>query len=366
MQKLPLCIGNSAIVRVGGGGNTGNIVHAVAARRILGKYEEKNGIRPWTDEEVEWIEANCSHIVYIAANAVRIGTEGGAHEDRLSQMADNMLRTSLPTVVFGLGAQAPLKFNGTPTVADGTQKLLRVLSERSRSIAVRGAFTAEMLNAFGVRNVTITGCQSALYWLKPTFSQATLTAPNAATARVAFNYTSMLREPPLINRAIEARWYGIGQQHQTELDLIADPSADPGNSIQGAFDRNELDPHSFIAWLKQSFSQFHDLQEWLDFLSENIDFSFGSRFHGNMAALLAGVRASWITHDMRTKELVEHMQLPHMELNAAKMAPLHELIAAADYTPFEARYPHLYQTVAEYLSEAGIDHALTSVPAATP
>lgn len=359
MNKIPLCVGNAATVRIGGGGNTGNLVHALAARRILGDYHEKNGFRPWTDEEVEWIDAHCSHIVYVAANALRIGTAGGDHEDRLKCLAQNINRTSLPTVVFGLGGQAASSFKGEPTLPIKAMELLYALSERSVSIAVRGAFTAETLNYFGVKNVTITGCQSALYWLQPQFSVTRLTKPKADTARVAFNYTSMLREPELIRRAIEANWFGIGQQHGYELALKENPAADPGASIQGAINRKDLDKDAFLNWLSQSFEQFHDLDQWLDFLSANIDFSFGSRFHGNMAALLAGVRALWVSHDMRTQELVDHMKLPSASLDQVKTAPLQELIGMADYTAFESRYPYLYKTLSEYLTNAGLTHQLS-------
>jgi hypothetical protein len=360
MSRVPLCVGNATTVRVGGGGNTGNLVHAIAARRILGPHHNKGGVRPWTDKEIEWIEANCSHIVYVAANALRVGAAGSAHEERLAHLADNIQRTSLPTLTLGLGGQAPSDFSGKPTLPDGAAKLLSVLGERSRSIAVRGAFTAEILNSFGVRNVTITGCQSALYWLKPTFTDSQITKPDAKAARVAFNYTSMGHEPPLINRAMMAGWFGIGQQHDGELALKRDPNADPGPQVQKAFDRGTLDRDAFVRWLSTSFEQFHDLQAWLDFLSANIDFSFGSRFHGNMAALLAGIRALWVIHDMRTQELVDHMKLPAVDLETAKASSLEELIERADYGPFAARYPHLYATLAKYLSDAGISSQLAS------
>ena len=360
MPRVPLCVGNATIVKAGGGGNTGNLVHAIAARRILGDHHNKGGTRPWTDQEVDWIEANCSHIVYVAANALRVGAAGGAHEERLAHLADNIQRTSLPTLTLGLGGQAPSNFAGKVTLPDGATKLLSVLGERSKSIAVRGAFTAEILNSFGVQNVTITGCQSALYWLAPTFSESQLTQPRAERARVAFNYTSMGHEPPLINRAMTNGRFGIGQQHDGELALKADPNADPCPLVQKAFDRGTLDREAFVKWLSHHFEQFHDLQAWLDFLSAKIDFSFGSRFHGNMAALLAGVRALWVTHDMRTQELVDHMKLPAVDLETAKKSSLQELIDMADYGPFVARYPHLYNTLARYLSDAGISSRLAS------
>jgi hypothetical protein len=55
---------------------------------------------------------------------------------------------------------------------------------------------------------------------------------------------------------------------------------------------------------------FVDSSTWIQFLSER-DFSFGTRIHGNIAALAGGTPAHVIAHDSRTLELARFHQIPH-------------------------------------------------------
>ena len=55
---------------------------------------------------------------------------------------------------------------------------------------------------------------------------------------------------------------------------------------------------------------FLDPKTWFDHLAQ-YDFSFGTRIHGNIAALLAGTPAVLLAHDSRTLELADYHQIPH-------------------------------------------------------
>ena len=68
----------------------------------------------------------------------------------------------IPIVPISLGANS---FNGYDLTLcsrlSGEQKrFLSLVSEKSAKIGVRGAYTAEVLNQLGVKNVQITGCPS--------------------------------------------------------------------------------------------------------------------------------------------------------------------------------------------------------------
>ena len=53
---------------------------------------------------------------------------------------------------------------------------------------------------------------------------------------------------------------------------------------------------------------FLDPKTWFDHLAQ-YDFSFGTRIHGNIAALLAGTPALLLAHDSRTLELAEYHEI---------------------------------------------------------
>ena len=51
-------------------------------------------------------------------------------------------------------------------------------------------------------------------------------------------------------------------------------------------------------YIKEFGHMFYTRDKWTEFLNkENIQFSIGSRFHGNMMAFSNGIPAMWIVHD---------------------------------------------------------------------
>jgi hypothetical protein len=88
-------------------------------------------------------------------------------------------------------------------------------------------------------------------------------------------------------------------------------------------------------------------------------FSYGTRLHGNMAAMIAGTRALWIVHDMRTKELCDHFGLPFVELKEVRGGVnLEALFDRADYSRCVQVYPERYRVLFEYVDGAGLPHSL--------
>src|ERR1700751_560377 len=55
-----------------GDGNNGNIIHAAAARRVIGRYVEYERAGEWTDAQINHLRSENSHIVYVTANLIRI------------------------------------------------------------------------------------------------------------------------------------------------------------------------------------------------------------------------------------------------------------------------------------------------------
>src|SRR5262249_51542843 len=148
-----------------GDDNTGNMVHAGAARRMMSKYVEYRKRGRWSDADIEKLKSDHSHIVYVTANIIRLGVpaEHPSIKELLANqviLAENIERAALPVVVFGLGSQAGLNGPGELTAAPQTVRLLNVISDHSDKIAVRGAFTAEACVSLGIKNVEVVGCQS--------------------------------------------------------------------------------------------------------------------------------------------------------------------------------------------------------------
>jgi polysaccharide pyruvyl transferase WcaK-like protein len=83
--------------------------------------------------------------------------------------------------------------------------------------------------------------------------------------------------------------------------------------------------------------------------------SIGSRFHGNIAAILAGTPALILAHDMRTKELCELFSLPHLIIDR-HYAPddLLDRLINVDYSTFLQRIMHMQSEWRLFLYRNGL------------
>ena len=85
-------------------------------------------------------------------------------------------------------------------------------------------------------------------------------------------------------------------------------------------------------YIKEFGHMFYTRDKWTEFLNkENIQFSIGSRFHGNMMAFSNGIPAMWIVHDFRTKELVEAMELPYIQYRDLSRYSMDEIMNKCEY-----------------------------------
>lgn len=358
-----------------GDDNSGNMIHAAAARRIISEYREYKNPGEWTDAHIDRLKSETSHLIYVTANLIRLGVPSNhpsIKELVVSQvtLARNIERAKLPVVVFGMGSQAglhgPYEFN----VAPETIRLLNVLSDHSRKIAVRGAFTADACARLGVKNVEITGCQSMFWHRSPEFTWKISVQDQDPHDKMACNFTDARAEAKLIQQAMVYGHDVIGQGNGGEEELTEDKSNSLaavkfGWDVEAAIDQGLIDRQQYEHWIRHHFYQFRRPEAWLDHMRRYC-FSYGTRLHGNMAAMIAGTRALWIVHDMRTKEVCEHFNLPSVELSEVRGgANFNFLFDRADYSGCIQIYPERYRTLFEYVDRAGLAHLLPPPDAAT-
>ena len=344
--------------------NQGNLIHAEAARRLFPNGAELGTAARWSDADIARIRQRHSHLVVVMANGIRPTMKGehpnvrglAAHQ---ASLASGIERAGLPVVVLGLGAQMPRNPPADIAVSDETLRLLQVLSAHARSIAVRGAITAEICHRLGIRNVEVIGCQS-LFWHRTPQLMPPRPVSADESRPVAFNYTLATSEAPLLNMAMAQDFVLIGQGNAAEADLRAGnpPRVPYVCGLPVAFAASQVDQARYEAWVTSRFEQFTDAPAWVAHM-RRYRFAFGTRLHGNMAALLGGTPALWITHDARTQEICEHFRLPHVTLaEALAIGNVNEFMARADYSACRAVYPERYRAMHDYLTAAGIAHAL--------
>ncbi len=256
--------------------------------------------------------------------------------------------TRAPIFCFGLGSQ--LHPGEEISLRAGTERFLHLLGERGGSIGVRGAFTAEVMWKLGIRNLSITGCPSLLGMAPGVLDS--LLAARPSLDRLAVNFSNNVRrhalhpeafaasENALFQRVKNLNSYYVLQNEIPEIEVIAASFNDNPQRLENALARIRTafdiapDDEAADAMLRARLRVFFSVPSWLRTM-ETMTASIGSRFHGNIAAMLAGTPALFLVHDMRTKEMCELLRLPRLSLDRAFSGDeLLERLLACDYGPF--------------------------------
>ncbi|MEO3475147.1 polysaccharide pyruvyl transferase family protein [Roseomonas sp. CAU 1739] len=289
----------------------------------------------------------------------------------LTDHADYFARAKVPLFCFGLGSQ--LRPGEAPALKPGTERLLRLMNEQG-SIGVRGAFTAQVLWDMGMRNLSIVGCPSLLGLRAETLQRLAGAVP--ARDKVAVNLSNNVRRHALYPEAMRASENGLFQRllgenayymlqnERAEMDFLAAMTAGDGRKaatlaqhIAEIFDLS-ASREDLRIFLERRVRMFFSVEDWVGCM-QTMTVSIGSRFHGNIAALLAGTPAYFLVHDMRTLELCELLRVPHLLLE--RPVPAEEILeraAEADYRPFLAQLGRLTMEWRLFLRRNGLDIAM--------
>ncbi len=346
------------------GYNTGNLLIGQSLLEELAPsaYAWGHNFRP--EEANEKFDA----LVIGAANFIFRGFDFGG-------LADFVAATKLPCVMAGVGAQAPNIGDSLQNIPDGTKRLLKVVSDRSAAIGVRGAFTASVINDFGIKNVEIIGCPS-LY--RTGRRELTITPlPGAKTvdelkislngSRDVVGHSSSPGDARRVAGDLLALSFSGNRQYvlQSEMPEMAaieragldDKEVRQLEEIARMFEL-PCDGQGLTDHIRTRFKVFYDLGAWDRYISA-FDASVGGRFHGNLIALTNGVPAYIIVHDSRTREMAETMAIPHCGVEEiASPEDIFERLRSADYEAFERTYVRMYDRYAAFLAKNGLKHVL--------
>ncbi|HZL75988.1 MAG TPA: polysaccharide pyruvyl transferase family protein [Propionibacteriaceae bacterium] len=339
------------------GNNTGNLVFSQAVYRLLsaaGADVETSGL---ARSHPRVINSRFDHVVIPLANAFR-----STYLETLDALSNLIEQLSIPVTVLGVGSQASLKgvYKGADTVDPATTRFVRAVLNRSPSIGVRGDHTRDYLKSlgFGDEHVKVIGCPS-MFMYGPNLKVEKKVESLSYDSPIAFNVSPYVPEMgPLSLYAAEhfPNLVYMAQNIQTlELMLYGSyPKGKRMNAMAASGAPITLE-HPLIRSDRVRF--FLDPKTWFEHLAE-YDFSFGTRIHGNIAALLAGTPALLLAHDSRTLELAEYHEIPHRTITSIEddADPL-SLYAECDWNRLNKAHPDRWDSFASFLGE----HRLTNV-----
>lgn len=274
-------------------------------------------------------------------------------------LTDLYNNTNFPIVPIGLGAQSSKEANTPRKLVQRLRQpvitWLKMASERTVSIGIRGEFTAECLDLLGIHNYRIIGCPSLYQYLDGNYPH--LRKPSAE--KTLFSTTAKSeKETAMLQMAIrnDSKWV---LQMMTEYpELLYHDEIVGQKEVEKYFPGLQVKPEELQAFMKKNAHMFFNFDEWNTYLQkENFTFAYGSRFHGNMMALRNKIPTLWITHDSRTSELVNTLHLPHISIEKAiKFHSPEELIPYCDYSEFYKIWPKMVKEYVSFLEENHLDH----------
>jgi len=321
-----------------GHGNSGNILFAQSVYKSLYTPRNQIDIDGYDPDFAGAEEMNDRYDAYVLplANAFR-----PQFEEQLQRYTALIGRLKIPCIVVGVGMQAGLDLEelaGSP-MDQTVQDFVSAVLDRSPAIGVRGEHTRDYLIRLGFRDVEVIGCPS-LYFngaelsLRPPCGAldgdaaiAVNHTPSAATAQFARNVLAFYPNSVFVAQEDRnaATWREI---------VSAISPGDAGDRVR----------------------HFKDIPPWLAFMKTRT-FSIGTRIHGNIAALLAGVPAVVIVHDARTREIVRYHEIPHVSVDAiTENSCIADMFASADIAAANAGAALRFGRYKEFLEKSGLDH----------
>jgi Polysaccharide pyruvyl transferase len=337
------------------GNNVGNLVFSQAVFRLLSVQANDLATAKLTRGRAGKINAKYDHVVIPLANAFR-----RSFLDQLEAMTDIIEKLTVPVTVVGVGAQAPLtgSVRGSDQVNPAVRRFVRAVLRRSPSIGVRGEFTQRYLRdlGFGPDEIDVIGCPS-MFMYGPDLAVSKRSPSLGPDSRIALNISPYVKAmgPVSLDHATRyPRLDYLAQDHLTlELLLYGTILSGTGASATST-DVPVTLHHPLIREDRVRF--FLDPRTWIDGL-RGYDFSFGTRIHGNIVALLAGTPAVVLAHDARTLELAEYHQIPRRTLTDPDAIDAAELYASANWAGLNAGHAARWATFAAFLARHDLSHA---------
>lgn len=342
--------------------NVGNLFFTSAVHRavsvpgaevVSNSYlTERGGI---DDQYIDQINNEFDSFVVPLANAFRVPFIRSL--ERLTHVIE---RLTIPVTVVGVGAQLSLSGDTSKTPENlnrAVRAFVSAVLDRSASIGVRGEITRDYLRLLGFDDsvIDIIGCPSL-------FREGGELRIKKKVADITENSPIALNSTPNVTQMAP-----IIAQHTSRypnLTYIAQVHAELAMMMWGEELPSQGDPRmpshmSHPLYQEDRMRFFLDVTTWTDYMAE-MDFAFGTRIHGNIAALAAGTPAMVLAHDSRTLELAEHHKIPHRLITEVPSdVDAAELYDQADVDAFNVNHPKRFQEYRSFLDRNEIRHIFT-------
>jgi polysaccharide pyruvyl transferase WcaK-like protein len=293
-----------------------------------------------------------------------------------SRTAEVLRRLKLPVIAFGIGAQAPV--SGKLELSEDTKTVLKLISDSTASLGVRGTYSAEVMNELGIGNVRIIGCPTAFRNNRPDLAirlpaldavkQVGVTLRREVSKAYAKDIRRYLGFHRDLVKAMAQRFeVTLMAQGEVEEKKLALGTPEQKEEAMAALRQNAwanewyLDERMEELYRGRMF--YSDVVAEYEQLVRKLDLVLGYRLHGNLMALANGTPSIYFTYDSRTVEFAETFRIPSVDVFDGKDFRLEDYWDQARFDRFNTAYGQVYAAMSAFLSENKVDHKMVK-PAA--
>lgn len=335
--------------------NTGNLLFNFAVLQIA---RIEGGRLPW-GAPPDLVSRRCDALVIPMANHL------GNHTN-LGISGPPIEKYDVPVVIVGIGLQAPEEEE--VCVPQGTQEWLRLVVRKrpcaSPNISTRGNMSSSVLASLtpSIDSIPL-GCPSLFInpnaqLGKQISSKISLTdhsSPRiAVSAGNPWKPHTLIVERSLLKLVTETNGSYIVQHPETLLELSFGFSPNP-NRAEVVRDRlfSDLSTDQMKLWFRHYSRAFISVPQWLMEM-RRYDLHLGTRIHGCIAAIQAGIPSVCIYIDQRTRELCDFLKIPSIsvsELNTGlDLRNLYGILAEWDPTEFDDNRANLAASTVTFMT----------------
>lgn len=359
------------------GGNQGNLLYQFSTVRALAtdgvdlstisyRQFEKGAV----EERAEWLNSECDHLVLPLSSSFRLQML-----KNLGLWADLLERLTIPVTVVGIGAQlrladveaenyVPSRVTGITASAaqieeheTASRRFVAAVLDRSTSIGVRGEVSKKYLQHLGfpADRIDVIGCPSVFMW-GPDFRMPEQPPRLTARSTMSLSFDHRINATAdLLERTVRdyPRSTVYMQERLGAQMVITGKETRPDWNGDMRFPVHVDHP----LFRQHRLEYYPTAWSWIRHL-KGMDFAYGPRLHGTVAATLAGTSAHLLVHDSRTLEIAHHHHLPHTLIERLdEVRSVDDLVARQDYTAFNAEYPELFARFTAFLGRNGLRNA---------
>ena len=344
--------------------NAGDMFVYEASLRLL-DFDQMEAIplqSDWDQRTVDRLNEEAAYCFVRGSNYIH-------HEMKWGNLPALLEKLKIPVVAFGIGAQAPM-YKDVKVSAD-TLRFLKIVSERSKTIGVRGNFSAEIINGFGIKNVEVVGCPSLMRHNRPRLDIKIKDL--SEVRRVGFTLTRglwpMYCEDPKKARAMQREmildyakrfdFTVISQGEQLERAYWYNDPAEMAAAYTALVENKWFTgPDDPMVEIYKNNLFFGTSPRAYEELSKQMDLVLGFRLHGNIMALANRVPAVYVTYDSRTRELVDYLGIPAYDIVDKEPFALERFYNQERFDHFNERYAIAYKRMAAFLDTNGVPHLM--------